>query len=406
MSAFVWLDYSEQERRQVLDILGAFRQQGTVDELGIGAIRDAFANRMFPGTSTTQTRARYFLFVPWIYQRLERKRVPSGRVEREAHRDEIGLISPLMAAGNRDGIIGIDSQKNLKRLPSNIYWLGLAAWGIRRFSGSQPQYHRSLDGFYRLLNATRVRRTGEDDLAVTAEVLPVNWDPALPAPPPTFPSEVSLTLTAVEARYLQAGIRENQADSLLAYLVENAEKAVEVGFPWEHPAADGAPTALSEFLHHARCFSEGMHGGTLLYNLLLARALHSDDWAADYEAALGRWASLVEERFGALSAWDRQRRFWDLIPEVSGEGPRARFVGRWLDIAIQPGTAGTVAGNARAVQLIRDREWEVKRNRGRLHNPNALKLWGGSSLSGQLSYRWPVAQRILNDIVEGLRADA
>ena len=41
-------------------------RQGAVDELGIGIIRDAFANYFFPGTSTIQTRAKYFLIVPYV----------------------------------------------------------------------------------------------------------------------------------------------------------------------------------------------------------------------------------------------------------------------------------------------------------------------------------------------------
>jgi hypothetical protein len=63
-SSFSWLDYSEQHRRQMLDVIDLFREQETRDELGIGTVRDAFADALFPGTSTIQTRARYFLFVP------------------------------------------------------------------------------------------------------------------------------------------------------------------------------------------------------------------------------------------------------------------------------------------------------------------------------------------------------
>ncbi|MDP8927681.1 MAG: DUF6361 family protein [Actinomycetota bacterium] len=39
MSVFAWLDHSEQERRRMLELVGLFREQGTVDELGIGTIR-------------------------------------------------------------------------------------------------------------------------------------------------------------------------------------------------------------------------------------------------------------------------------------------------------------------------------------------------------------------------------
>jgi uncharacterized protein DUF6361 len=68
MSAFVWLDYSERERRKMLDVVDLFREHDTRDELGVGSVRDAFADMLFPGTSTIMTRARYFLLVPWAYQ--------------------------------------------------------------------------------------------------------------------------------------------------------------------------------------------------------------------------------------------------------------------------------------------------------------------------------------------------
>jgi hypothetical protein len=40
MSAFVWLDYSEHERRKMLDIVDLLREHDTRDELGIGSVRD------------------------------------------------------------------------------------------------------------------------------------------------------------------------------------------------------------------------------------------------------------------------------------------------------------------------------------------------------------------------------
>ena len=56
-STFTWLDHSEHERRQMLDVIDLFRERDTRDELGLGTIRDAFADLSFPATSTIQTRA-------------------------------------------------------------------------------------------------------------------------------------------------------------------------------------------------------------------------------------------------------------------------------------------------------------------------------------------------------------
>src|SRR5712675_1535949 len=147
-ATLAWLDYSERDRRRALDVVDLLREPSTVDELGLGSVRDAFADLLFPGTSTIQTRARYFLFVPWEYLELERLRVPSHHVVARGRRAEIELIDALVDSKERQGVIGIQARQTLKRLPSNVYWSGLLAWGIRRFHGSQPQYHQSLDEFY------------------------------------------------------------------------------------------------------------------------------------------------------------------------------------------------------------------------------------------------------------------
>ena len=50
-----WIDFSKEDRQKALDVINFLSEQRAVDELGIGIIRDAFANYFFPGTSTIQT---------------------------------------------------------------------------------------------------------------------------------------------------------------------------------------------------------------------------------------------------------------------------------------------------------------------------------------------------------------
>jgi hypothetical protein len=78
MTSFTWLDYSEYERRQAMEGIDLFGEDETRDKLGLGTIRDGFADLLFPGTSTIQTGARYFLFVPWVCLELERKKTPAA----------------------------------------------------------------------------------------------------------------------------------------------------------------------------------------------------------------------------------------------------------------------------------------------------------------------------------------
>jgi hypothetical protein len=73
---FIWVDFAEDDRRKMAGVIALFNEKDTRDELGLGSIRDTFADWLFPATSTIQTRARHFLFVPWIYQKVERLRTP------------------------------------------------------------------------------------------------------------------------------------------------------------------------------------------------------------------------------------------------------------------------------------------------------------------------------------------
>ncbi len=48
--------------------------------MGLGRLRDALPEALFPGTSTIQTRLLYVLLVPWIYRRLEAGMVTASRM--------------------------------------------------------------------------------------------------------------------------------------------------------------------------------------------------------------------------------------------------------------------------------------------------------------------------------------
>lgn len=58
-STIAWLDFSEEDQQRAREILALFSQPESVDELGIGTVRDALSDAMFRGTSVLQTRARY-----------------------------------------------------------------------------------------------------------------------------------------------------------------------------------------------------------------------------------------------------------------------------------------------------------------------------------------------------------
>lgn len=177
-SSLTWLDFSERERRRALDVIDQFQEESTRDELGVGSIRDAIADLLFPGTSTVQTRARYFLFVPWIYLILEDKGIGYPDIELRARKYEIDLIYALVKGRQHEGVIGIEAREQLQRLPSDVYWSGLRQWGILVFNRSQEEYHRWLDHYYTEIELTPAAEDGEG----TTQGTSANWHPHLPMP--------------------------------------------------------------------------------------------------------------------------------------------------------------------------------------------------------------------------------
>ena len=73
MAGLGWIDFSPEHRNKVATVLDLLRPEGRVDELGIGVIRNALSDILFPGTSTIQTRAKYFLIIPRIFKEFQTK---------------------------------------------------------------------------------------------------------------------------------------------------------------------------------------------------------------------------------------------------------------------------------------------------------------------------------------------
>ena len=75
--------------------MALFQERETRDELGLGSIRDSIADHLFPRTSTIQTRLRYMLFIPWLFQMLEGSVAGPDQLAAEARALENRLANAL-----------------------------------------------------------------------------------------------------------------------------------------------------------------------------------------------------------------------------------------------------------------------------------------------------------------------
>jgi hypothetical protein len=349
-----------------------------------------------------QTRARYFLFVSWIFRDGARRGRSGPQLKAWADRQERRLIESLRDTGQVEGLIGRRAGPAVKILPSAIYWSGLLRYGILTRDVASDQ-----------LQDTRPAAGAEaDELAVRSVG---DWDPTLPAAPAGYPGTVDggFDLTSQESRWLRERILTAAPDSLLSHLLTHDDPPdPDSAASWHDSACVDAPDPARGIHDHARLFSLGMHGAALLYNLLIGERYERYGYTRipepvdDYHGRLDDWADACDDAAAQLQTWDRTA-MWDHVTRVNPRiSPGTRlFVDTWLD-TVTTGNAAAVAMNERLRQLVSGREQAQKKAQSRLTNDRLLRTWSGESGSAALTYRWPVVRRIVTDTHEGLTRDA
>lgn len=394
-----WLDLTASDRDKMQRVLDLFGEEGTVDELGLGTLRDALSNALFPGVTSIQTRLRYVLFIPWIYKSLESRRIPADRVADQARRIEVRLMEPL-AELNDWGVIGTSARHQLRRLPSSVYWSCLRRWGIfQHEGGSQSWYHSRFAQLRE--SAAHVGRA--DDPGVTWHGQ-ANWHLRLPDVPDEFPYSASFALEESEAKFLQGRIEETCAGTLLARLASRPKPGFAEHF-WEEPDALGADGRIAEVVEVARQFSLQVEGMRLVYNYMLAQERRDkfgdeEDWVADYSDACADWAqraSTDSERFDPDALWAL------LAARGVPVNPAQRaFVATWAERVVRIGPEA-ISEDSLARTRIADRELRLKgRHRARLVNHNRLLDWSGASDVGRMDFNWFRARTLLGELYDGL----
>ena len=393
-----WLDLTAKDRDKMRQVLDLFKEQGTVDEMGLGSLRDILSDALFPGTSYIQTRLRYVLFIPWMYRRLESRKVGPADLVRQAQKAETDLIGALADSEDK-GVIGVRARGSLARLPSSVYWSALVRWKIFQHRQSQGWYHTN---FARLADGHDAAGR-PDDPGVVWPRQP-NWHPRLPDPPASFPQEASFALTRDEADFLQGRLEEQCAGTLLGWLARKGSDAPAEHF-WDDPDAGRASGKIRAVVELARRFSLHVQGTPLLYNLLLAERHHADhggdgELIDRYRAELAEWAASEAEE----DAY-KPHVLWDFVVRHEGRLPerQRRFVEAWSKRITEAGPK-TVADDDRLRGLVEDREYQLKDARARLVNPNRLLDWNGRAGVGRMDFRWVRVRQLLIDMHRGLAA--
>lgn len=396
MSTVAWLDTSADEQRRVRDLIALFEETESRDELGIGQIRDTLSDALFPGTSVLQTRARYFLLVPWAYQYAASRR--GGKdLSTRARAVERQLVGVLGKTSD-EGVIGRVAGQAVKTLPSTMFWSGLRRYGILAQNKSPAQLTGAVTALSDGIDELVDRRVGE-------------WHPTVPPPPVGFPETLDgLNLARDEAEWFRERIVDTCRGSLLAHLVLTDRAPGASAAPWQDPACLSAPEPAAQLLRLAQGFSLIINGAALLYNVLVAERYEAAGFTrvsgavANHTEAYQKWLDKLASHGRLLRDW-RPDELWELV-DASGSRVTTRtrmFVEAWASAVRSGAVADALTDTGGSLRtLVANREQSIKGGQSRLSNTRLLASWGGASGSGPLTFRWAQVRRIVTDIHEGL----
>lgn len=280
-ASFGWIDFSKEQKNKVGAVLDLLKFEGMVDELGLGTVRDILADRMFPGLSTIQTKAKYFFYIPyilWDYQLLspsQKKKInPSKYLDDQEH-EIMWELAPKYKDG--DGVIGISKIKpeRIARRPSAIYWNGLYTFGLIDTRGLGAESFLKNCSKRSLSDLLSSQSTGDDAPKDDADVDFENIFSIKIPYKKNWRSELTIELDKEEAQILKDHIKSRANKTLLSLLLEedkiwNVFSAAD-NFSEFAKACETLkiPSQIYKEIQLAHDFSELMYGSHLFYNMMI-----------------------------------------------------------------------------------------------------------------------------------------
>ena len=389
-----WIDFSKTERNKILSVLDLLSQDGTLDELGIAPIRDGFSNLFFPGTSTIQTRAKYFFLVPYALKEIElssetnlyRALKTLDEIERMCG-EELLLVNP-----DESGIIGkrsLQSGKWVKRAPSDIYWAGLRTYGIfKQGNLSLSEYISATcvqkaqkNSFIKLGNRNDSAEENETDDKNAGDIFKRQfWN--MPAYYHDWKNNIQMQLTKEEGAFLREQIIENCPDTMLSFILENnLTEILDIERFSDLEGIIGAfPEHIQEDYYLALAFSDFIFVARTLYNIIISQG-ENENANALFE--------IQKESFSQIADIDADNIF--SVLNIFNKPDLKAFIKK-LQNCMNNNDVEEMK------RTIKSREIMLKgESRAKTAHPGEFDDWMGG---GELDYRFTNAKAIIRDIFE------
>lgn len=371
-----YIHNSREEQTRVLQVLKMTSESVALDELGIGRIRDAFADRMFPGISTLQKHMKYFSLMPQLYRKATEKRYNRpNEVKAEIVRLERIMTKNLCESSPGKGgitgsdMIGKDWTNYVKYDPAYIYNSGLQTFEILR---SSQLYDLIYSASKALHNAPKASKSEDEDTNDDASDKSGLFQfCSFPNVDYDFTQRCSLDLTVEDKAFITDHILKAEAckGTLLRYIVDNPDFVIAGKF--EQIPTNLLPASLAEVQDLARRFADFMYIVHIRYNYIFSK-YEDNEMRTLFDKMLQEYRNSGTDIDKVLSAIS--------VRENSG---------RWFckEVAERIAANDTAEGGG-LDQLIINRERRVKGSRRKIDNPAYTYNKQNRIHFYKLTYRW------------------
>lgn len=397
-AGFGWIDFSDEQRQKVFAVIDLLDEGGTVDELGIGVVRDALADWMFPGVSTIQTRPKYFLILTEILNNYQRDFVNGKKVialDDYLTKEENKAMHLLAknynySAGN--GVIGISKARNnqeLARKASFIYWNGLRIHGLIKTQLSRTEY----------VKANNLVGLDNDLEAVNNNVLNLGL---IDLPFTVIDEEMNMDLNQEQAAFLKdqfldsnSHLEKNPNNLLSAILKDKSKIELLKGADGFNQAANllletnDLEIETAQIVKMALNFDLLIHGAHIRYNIQLHKKAGTYTTQNDLEEQWEHWLKEIKLSRNEIAAFNFDEVFASIAKRVGLVSKE--FMRNWQKEIFQTPINTAVLDN-----LVYNQEVYKKGSKAKLTLKNEeYNGWVGIY---RLEYRFGNVKNIIKDL--------
>lgn len=372
-----FVNFDSEERKRVNKIMQLLQESVAIEELGIGRVRDFFSNTLFPGTSTLQHHAKYFVILPSLYYHTancNKNFRTLSEVDSYIKEAEIQITRQL--AENADGslkadttgITGIntykealnDYRKYVKYDPAYIYGSGLVRYGIIPDANIEQlvlELNKSFrsDPHSKSIDRSEDMSEDSDDLSGNRQMIKTCGEAY-----DFFKGRtMDILLSETEASFLKDRILSTCKGTLLSYLIERETGISRQDSYFEIGAKlQGLDASIMDIYRKSVLFSKLLHLIDWRFNCAYYKSFGMDEKAEEcneaYEELCIEYQDALQDKLGMDSLFDFIKPIDIMMTEFCEKCYDAILVKDYKSLD----------------ELITARERTVKRERSKIGNPS------------------------------------